>query len=114
MTLQELLETVETGKLMKFSLGHGKNGRVVIASSDVNEDESKNERYVIDASIKNFSRFESWPDKQKRADIQKTGKFYRTKEYGKLPLIQIRIKDESEDMEIDNDTPDVKSGKIIY
>jgi len=107
MTLQELLEVVETGKLMKFSMGHGKNGRIIIATNDFNEDEDANKKYVVDASTKNFSRFKEWLGKQARADIQQTGKFYKTKEYGKLPLIQVRLKDEEQDV-------DTESGETVF
>lgn len=98
MTLNELInKTTQTGKLIKFSKGHGKNGLVLIAT------DADRKHYVLEKSITNYSRFEDWEDKQSRADIKQTGKYYKTEEYGKIPVIQIRVKVDDEDQDINTD-----------
>ena len=96
MTLNELIKyKTETGKMVQFSKGHSKTGLVIIVTSL--EDKKK---YVLEKSTKDYSRFEDWIEKQTRADIKRTGKFFKTKDYGKLPLIQIRVKVDDEDQDI--------------
>jgi len=92
MTLNELInKDTQTGKLVSFTEGHGKTGSVIVVTSELDK-----KKYVLEKSIKDYARFEKWPETQKKADIKPTGKFHRTKDYGKLPVIQIRLKDEEE------------------
>ncbi|MFW6281347.1 MAG: hypothetical protein ACOC1O_00955 [bacterium] len=49
-------------------------------------------KYVIDASIKNYTRFEKWDGKTATVDFKKTGKFIRTEDYGILPTVNINAK----------------------
>ncbi|RLD64520.1 MAG: hypothetical protein DRJ01_00370 [Bacteroidetes bacterium] len=97
MTLNEFVnKTTQTGKLVRFSKGHGKNGLVVVAK------DGEGKRYVLEKSLKDYSRFEDWIGMQSRTDVRQTGKFHKTEEYGILPLIQIRVKVDSEDQDIDD------------
>ena len=94
MTLNELIKTTMTGQLVDFSKGHGKTGLVIIVTS---QQDSK--KYVIEKSVEDYSRFEDWIGKEARADIKPTGKYYKTEE-GKFPLIQIRVKVDDEDQDV--------------
>lgn len=82
MNLKEFVNKIKTGQQTEFIEAQGKNGKVVIASIG-------DKKYVINASIENFQRFEKWIGEKASADIKKTGKFYKT-EYGFLPTIEIR------------------------
>jgi hypothetical protein len=83
MNLKEFInKKIKTGQQAEFSEGQGKNGKVVIASID-------GKKYVINASIENFQRFQKWIGEKASADIKQTGKFHKT-EYGFLPTIEIR------------------------
>ena len=86
MKLKELLESkkVKTGVKSEFSSDFGKDGKIIILTTD---DEK---RYVVGASINNYNRFKKWVGKKTEVDIQRTGGFFKTKGYGKLPKINIR------------------------
>jgi hypothetical protein len=88
MTLNELIDkTTQTGKLVTFHKGHGKNGVVLVIES-----KDSGNKFVLQKSITDFSRFKDWPGKTSRADVKQTGKYYKTEEYGRVPIIQIRVK----------------------
>jgi len=92
MTLNELIKNkTKTGKSVEFLKGYSKSGNVIIVSLLKGK-----KKYVLEASVDNFSRFKDWYGKEATADIRKTGKFFKVEEYGKLPLIQIRIKSNDE------------------
>ena len=84
MRLDELLnKKVKTGQQGEFSVAEGRNGKLALVT--VGE-----KKYVIDASLQNFSRFQKWIGKSALVDIKKTGKFHKTKDYGFLPTVNIR------------------------
>jgi len=92
MTLNELInKEILTGQLVKFKEGHGKTGSVIVVTSSIDK-----KNYILEKSITNYARFEKWPETEKKADIKPTGKYYKTKDYGKLPLVQIRLKNDEE------------------
>jgi len=101
MTLNELIKSTITGQLVDFSKGHSKTGFVIIVTS-----QQDNKKYIIEKSIKDFSRFEDWIDKEARADIRQTGKYYKIEE-GKFPLIQIRVK-------VEDQNQDMKNKEIVF
>lgn len=100
MNLKEFVnKKIKTGQQAEFIEGQGKNGKVVIASID-------DKKYVINASIENFQRFQKWIGEKASADIKQTGKFHKT-EYGFLPTIEIRtnVKVVDDEIKTKNNTP---------
>ena len=100
MNLKEFInKKIQTGQQAEFLEGQGKNGKVVVVSIS-------GKKYVINASIENFHRFQKWIGEKASVDIRKTGKFHKT-EYGFLPTIEIRttVKVKDDDDKIKNDTP---------
>ncbi len=91
MKLNEFLKKkIKTGQDGEFSSAEGKNGKVMIVTVG-------DKRYVIQASIENFNRFEKWIGKKALVDIKKTGKYHKTKNYGTIPSVKIRTNVEIED-----------------
>lgn len=85
MKLEELLkQKIKTGQRGEFSVAEGKEGKVIIFIT-------AKKKYVVQASLDNFQRFKDWIGKTADIDIKKTGKFHKTKDYGFLPTINIRI-----------------------
>lgn len=91
MELNEFLnQKVKTGQQGEFSTAEGKNGKVIVVTIG-------DKRFVIEKSLENFKQFEKWDGKSATVDIKKVGKFTKVKDYGILPLVQLRTTVEVED-----------------
>ncbi len=86
MKLQDLMEAkLITGLSGRFDPMELKDGRWVM--SFVTDD---GDRYIINASLRNYIRFKKWENKRAYADIEKTGKKIKIPTGEKYPLIRIR------------------------
>ena len=93
MKLKDYIKKHKKDLSVEFDTASGEKDRVIIVMDD------KGDRYVINASVDNYERFEKWVGQKAKADIKFTGKYHKTKDYGSLPLIQIKteIKSSVED-----------------
>lgn len=108
MELNEFIKKkIKTGQDGEFSEAEGKDGKVIVLVTD-------NKKYVVQASVDNFSRFEKWIGKKAKVDIKKTGKYHKTKDYGILPMVKIRTNVEVENKSTTNPEDNETEEKMVF